>query len=61
MAKQKYQGYVMAGKGFLLGGTRLHKSSWFGKKSDAQHWTEVSADINRKAGRDVARTGVIAR
>ncbi len=57
----KYQGYVMAGKGLLLGATRLHKSVWFDKKSDAEKWAETSADINRKAGRDVARTGVIKR
>ena len=49
----KYQGIVLAGSGFLLGGVKIHKSSLFEKKEDAQNWLVTAVETNLQANRSL--------
>lgn len=51
-------GTLKAGKGTLLGGVKVHRSSRFKTRASAQSWLKQAVKGNRDAGRDVASSGV---
>lgn len=48
-----FRATVKASYGTLLGGVKVHQSSWFEAKQDAQDWAHVIVKNNKESGRDV--------
>ena len=59
MLTQSYYGVVRAGKGFLLGGVKEHRSVRFPYKKDAEDWVDTVKKVNLASGRDVCSTAVV--
>lgn len=51
-----YQGVAVAESGVLLGGVKVHKSSPFDSKRDAEKWLDVVIETNKEAGRKIDMT-----
>lgn len=59
MLTKSYYGVVRAGKGFLFGGVKEHRSVRFPTKQDAEDWVYTVKTSNLKGGRDVCSTAVV--
>jgi hypothetical protein len=53
-------GVLHAKSGTLLGGVRVHDSSRFSSKEDAQAWLDQAVRANKEAGRDVGHAGIVS-
>ena len=53
-----YMAGIIAAKGTLVGGVRVHNSSPFRTKDQAQSWLDTVTSINREAGRRIGVTEV---
>ena len=59
MDKHKsYYAQVRAIQGVLLGGVKLHTSTWFNSRDDAYNWVDVTIENNHDAGRYPCLVGI---
>jgi hypothetical protein len=53
MAKKTRYRVVVIGRTLLLGGRKVHTSSWFASKATAKEWAWAARNINEAAGRKI--------
>ena len=58
---KRYKVVLRARKGFLLGGAKVHESSWFETEKDAEHFLSVISKANDVAGRNHDGGKVVSR